>query len=167
MTARRVPVRSLAWATIVFAVVAGAAALPQSAGARQPVSRAASDAQAPTPAVSVQLAMARRHIKHVIVIVMENHTFDSMYGTYPGANGLPIDGGTQQPEGALCDGTPVDLHGAPDQPTGVDHSFLAGVTAINGGAMNCFDQLVGGTTPGARFRYPGYAYYDGSSIANH
>jgi len=120
MPARRAPVRSLAWATIVFAVVAGAAALPQSAGARQPVSRAASDAQAPTPAVSVQLAMARRHIKHVIVIVMENHTFDSMYGTYPGANGLPITAGRSSRKGrcatgplSTCTGRPTSRPGSP------------------------------------------------------
>ncbi len=28
-------------------------------------------------------------IKHVIVIMQENRTFDSYFGTYPGANGLP------------------------------------------------------------------------------
>jgi len=34
-------------------------------------------------------------IKHVIVIVEENHTFDNYFGTYPGANGLS--GATAQP----------------------------------------------------------------------
>ena len=28
-------------------------------------------------------------IKHVIVIMQENRTFDSYFGTFPGANGLP------------------------------------------------------------------------------
>jgi phospholipase C len=30
-------------------------------------------------------------IQHVVVITMENHSFDSLFGTYPGANGLPTD----------------------------------------------------------------------------
>src|SRR4051794_5751659 len=29
-----------------------------------------------------------RHIKHFVVIYMENHSFDNLYGTFPGANGL-------------------------------------------------------------------------------
>ena len=29
-----------------------------------------------------------RHIKHFVVIYLENHSFDNMYGTFPGANGL-------------------------------------------------------------------------------
>jgi len=34
-------------------------------------------------------------IKHIVVIVEENHTFDNYFGTYPGANG--IGGATPQP----------------------------------------------------------------------
>ena len=30
-------------------------------------------------------------IQHVVIITMENHSFDSLFGTYPGANGLPTD----------------------------------------------------------------------------
>lgn len=40
----------------------------------------------------------------------------------------------------------------------IKHSFLAGVSGINGGEMNCFDRLVGGTAPTGAFTYPGYAY---------
>ena len=29
-------------------------------------------------------------IKHLIFIVQENHSFDNYFGTYPGANGLPL-----------------------------------------------------------------------------
>src|SRR5919205_4384293 len=28
-------------------------------------------------------------IKHIVVIMQENHTFDNFFGTYPGANGIP------------------------------------------------------------------------------
>ena len=29
-----------------------------------------------------------RHVRHVVVLYLENHSFDNLYGTYPGANGL-------------------------------------------------------------------------------
>ena len=28
-------------------------------------------------------------IKHIVVIMQENHSFDNYFGTYPGANGIP------------------------------------------------------------------------------
>ena len=37
-------------------------------------------------------ALAKRppfkHIDHFVVIYLENHSFDNLYGTFPGANGL-------------------------------------------------------------------------------
>jgi phospholipase C len=38
-----------------------------------------------------QLQLARAHIQHVIVIIQENRSFDHYFGTYPGANGIPVD----------------------------------------------------------------------------
>src|SRR4051812_15290304 len=32
-------------------------------------------------------------IKHVIVIMQENRSFDSYFGTYPGADGIPMNNG--------------------------------------------------------------------------
>src|ERR1700747_3540868 len=32
-------------------------------------------------------------IKHIIIIMQENRSFDSYFGTYPGAEGLPMEGG--------------------------------------------------------------------------
>ena len=32
-------------------------------------------------------------IKHVIVIMQENRSFDSYFGTYPGADGIPMSNG--------------------------------------------------------------------------
>src|SRR5437868_9223398 len=31
--------------------------------------------------------MATNPIKHVVVVMLENHTFDNFFGTFPGANG--------------------------------------------------------------------------------
>ncbi|HSO95499.1 MAG TPA: alkaline phosphatase family protein [Acidimicrobiia bacterium] len=79
-------------------------------------------------------------IKHVIVIMQENRSFDSYFGTYPGADGLSSQNGAP----AAC---------VPDQQTGqcvapfADHSDVNGggphsasnATAdINGGQMNGF-----------------------------
>jgi phospholipase C len=81
-------------------------------------------------------------IKHVIVIMQENRSFDSYFGTYPGADGIPMQNGTP----SVC---------VPDPTTGscvrpyVDHADVNGggphgasnATAdINGGTMNGFIQ---------------------------
>jgi len=39
------------------------------------------------------LLLARQKIKHVVIIMQENRSFDSYFGTYPGADGLPIQNG--------------------------------------------------------------------------
>src|SRR5262249_37313035 len=40
-------------------------------------------------------------IKHVVVIYLENHSFDNLYGSFPGANGLASAGGkSKQVDGA-------------------------------------------------------------------
>jgi phospholipase C len=33
-------------------------------------------------------------IKHVIIVMQENRSFDSYFGTYPGADGIPMANGT-------------------------------------------------------------------------
>ena len=35
-----------------------------------------------------------RKIKHVVVIMQENRSFDTYFGTYPGADGIPMRAGT-------------------------------------------------------------------------
>ncbi|MGZ8606899.1 MAG: alkaline phosphatase family protein [Actinomycetota bacterium] len=36
-----------------------------------------------------QLELARQHLKHIIIIVQENRSFDHYFGTFPGAEGFP------------------------------------------------------------------------------
>ena len=43
---------------------------------------------ASAPSVSIPVAIHR--IRHVIVIMQENRSFDSYFGTYPGADGIPM-----------------------------------------------------------------------------
>ena len=44
---------------------------------------------APTPATTAGISK----IKHVVVIMQENRSFDSYFGTYPGAAGIPAANG--------------------------------------------------------------------------
>src|SRR5207302_4906615 len=39
------------------------------------------------------VSQAAAKIRHVIVIMQENRSFDSYFGTYPGADGIPRSGG--------------------------------------------------------------------------
>ena len=48
----------------------------------------------PTPMpIAEALALARTRIKHIVIIMQENRSFDSYFGTYPGADGLPRQNG--------------------------------------------------------------------------
>lgn len=68
-------------------------------------------------------------IKHVVFVMMENHSFDDMFGTFPGADGTRF--------GVLPDGRRIRLHHEPDRlPVDLPHSFVDGVRDINGGKMN-------------------------------
>jgi Phospholipase C len=65
-----------------------------------------------------------------VFIIKENRTFDNLFGRYPGADGAT--------EGATCDGGTRPLEREADRVVDSGHSFQDGVTAINGGRMNCF-----------------------------
>jgi phospholipase C len=78
-----------------------------------------SSAQVPSDSAGAP-ARAKFPIQHVVVIMMENHTFDNLFGRYPGANG-------------------VRLPSAPDPVSAdIDHSSAATIAAIDGGAMDEF-----------------------------
>ena len=47
----------------------------------------------PAPTASDSLAIARQKIKHIVIIMQENRSFDSYFGTYPGADGFPTSNG--------------------------------------------------------------------------
>jgi phospholipase C len=79
-------------------------------------------------------------IKHVVVIMQENRSFDSYFGTYPGANGIPMSGGHP----AVC--VPdllkghcvAPYHDAANVNHGGPHGLRAARADIAGGAMNGF-----------------------------
>ncbi|MBA3431674.1 MAG: hypothetical protein H0U16_09380 [Actinobacteria bacterium] len=76
-------------------------------------------------------------IKHIVFIVKENRTFDNYFARYPGAEGTKT--------GQTSEGKTVRLSVATDVLTpDLGHGFFDGVTGINGGKMNGFDQVVNG-----------------------
>jgi phospholipase C len=78
-------------------------------------------------------------IKHVIVVMQENRSFDSYFGTYPGADGIPVRNGAP----AVCVPNPTGgcvrpYHDTADVNGGGPHGVSAAVADVNGGQMNGF-----------------------------
>jgi phospholipase C len=83
-------------------------------------------------------AQAATHIKHVFVIMQENHTFDNYFGTYPGADGLAT--GLSMPVNpAVKGGETVQAYHLPALRTqDLDHGEVSALAAFNNGEMNGF-----------------------------
>lgn len=86
------------------------------------------------------LTLARQKIKHVVIIMQENRSFDHYFGTYPGADGIPMKDGKP----TICSTDPntntciYPFHLAADVNHGGPHTAAAAVTAIDGGKMDGF-----------------------------
>ena len=80
-------------------------------------------------------------IKHVVVIMQENRSFDSYFGTYPGANGFPRLANGQfstcvpDPHSGTCI---APFHDTNDLNGGGPHGAANAVADIKGGAMSGF-----------------------------
>jgi phospholipase C len=149
-------------ALALAAVVAGCGAAPRHSAPPRPV------------------ASGIHKIQHVIVIMQENRSFDSYFGTFPGALGIPMSGGHP----AVC--VPDRLHGrcvasyhtSFDANHGGPHGEGAARTDIAGGAMNGFieEAQKPGITPckipnDPVCQIPGetdvMGYHDGGEIPNY
>jgi phospholipase C len=78
-------------------------------------------------------------IKHVIIIMQENRSFDSYFGTYPGADGIPMKNG--KPTVCIPDphgGCVRPFHDKADINGGGPHGEKNAVADVNGGKMNGF-----------------------------
>jgi phospholipase C len=84
-------------------------------------------------------------IQHVVVIMQENRSFDSYYGTYPGADGIP--GLAGHPGKVPCAPDPKTkkcvrpYHDTKDLNSGGPHSQAAAVASIADGKMNGFQAV--------------------------
>ena len=70
-------------------------------------------------------------IKHVVIIIKENRTFDHLFGTFPGADGVTV---------GMSNGQPIPLYPAVDVVNVRDlpHHWWDGKKDINNGAMDGF-----------------------------
>jgi phospholipase C len=80
------------------------------------------------------------NIKHVIVIQQENRSFDSYFGTYPGAAGIPMKNGTptvcvNEPATGRCMKPYIDHD---DVNGGGPHNANNATADVNGGKMDGF-----------------------------
>ena len=79
-------------------------------------------------------------IRHVVVIMQENRSFDSYFGTYPGADGLPRHDGVftvcaPDPRTGRC---LRPFHDTSNRNSGGPHEHLDAIRDVNRGKMNGF-----------------------------
>jgi phospholipase C len=80
-------------------------------------------------------------IRHVVVIMQENRSFDSYFGTYPGADGIPRDSRGRftvcvpDPRRRTCQ---RPYHNPSDTNSGGPHMAVDAVADVNHGKMNGF-----------------------------
>jgi phospholipase C len=90
---------------------------------------------APAPGAANQRTLLQDKIKHVIIIMQENRSFDEYFGTYPGADGIPATACAPDPKTGTCI---KPYHNPSDVNAGGPHAAASAVTDINSGQMNGF-----------------------------
>src|SRR5204862_675501 len=93
------------------------------------------------PSTSATTAATGIHkIKHVVMIMQENRSFDSYFGTFPGADGIPMERG----EPLVCAPDPKTrvciepFHDPRDRNVGGPHDHINAVHDINHRLMDGF-----------------------------
>ena len=86
--------------------------------------------------------MGIHKIRHVVIIMQENRSFDSYFGTYPGADGIPMQNGVAtvcnpDPETQVC---VEPYHDTSDRNAGGPHDTVNAVRDINHGKMDGFQR---------------------------
>jgi phospholipase C len=95
-------------------------------------------------------------IKHVVVIIKENHTFDNYFGSFPGAEGIS--------QCQLLNGTVTCPHAPDKTPRDMCHTHDCALTDWNHGAMNGFENTSGSNSNND---YLAWAQYQESDIPNY
>ncbi len=115
---------------------------PQAQDTSQPVATSAptTPPSSPNPVTVEDLGTARAKIKHVVIIMQENRSFDSYFGTYPGADGIPTSNGkftvcVNDPAAGNC---VYPFHDPADKNQGGPHAAAAATADIDGGKMDGF-----------------------------
>jgi phospholipase C len=80
-------------------------------------------------------------IQHIVIVMQENRSFDSYFGTYPGTDGLPRDASghfTSCVPDPLQGGCVRPFHATEDRNRGGPHSFANALADIDAGLMDGF-----------------------------
>lgn len=97
-------------------------------------------------------------IRHVIVLVQENRTFDNLFASSVLANGAPYPG-ADTTQTATVDGKPQPLKAVPfENPGDPSHTHAALMAEWNNGKMDGFGDVRVYTTFGIPATEPGFAY---------
>ncbi len=98
-------------------------------------------------------------IRHIVVLYLENHSFDSLLGLWCRQNHGRCPDGGMPASVTLSDGTVLHPGVTPDRVPDVSHSVAAQQTAIDGGTMDGWQNV-----PGCRAK-TGYACVSGYTPA--
>lgn len=83
------------------------------------------------PSNELASALIRKRIKHVVIVVQENRSFDNIFAGYPGAD--------SQTWGIMSNGTKVNLQPIPFEVKDMAHYYTTGIMDYDGGKMDKFD----------------------------
>jgi phospholipase C len=94
---------------------------------------------AASPGPTVADTTGIHKIRHVVIVMQENRSFDEYFGTYPGVDGLPMQNGqfttcVPDPRG----GCQKPFHDPAAVNTGGPHSAVNAAADVNGGRMDGF-----------------------------
>ncbi len=87
-----------------------------------------------SPVIAIDVNVIHK-IRHVVIIMQENRSFDSYFGTYPGADGIPADVCVPDPTHGGC---VTPFHDPADKNSGGPHGAASAAADINGGKMDGF-----------------------------
>ena len=90
-----------------------------------------------SPVLKIKIAPATgiHKIRHVVIIMQENRSFDSYFGTYPGADGIPAGVCVPDPANGGC---VAPFHDPADLNFGGPHGMGNSLTDIDAGRMDGF-----------------------------
>lgn len=105
-------------------------------------------------------------IQHVIILAQENRSFDSYFGTYPGADGIPSGTCVPDPLRGGCVAPHVDHS---DSDPGLPHGNANSIADVNGGNMDGFvgQAEKGCTNPSSTCGLGAMGYHVASDIPNY
>jgi len=161
------PRRRAAWrqktlAVLTFLAVAAVATVGSTL-IRRPAPAATIDAAAPSAphpyprgqasALSPTVSRARTAIKHVVFVLLENHSFDSVFGRFPGADGAITATVAGRGQFSLLHAPPYFWHD-------IAHDRSDAIGAVDNGRMDGFSSIVGGDLNGDLMAYQQYEAAD-------